>query len=376
MTMFGSHARVLRADAREGAVIALCPQWRRYAPRSVHHHIRAVKKHLLLAFLLTASFCTYAVAMDPVQGQSSPKAPASGPTQRNEGNLDPEQEKLLIDRVKREWRSATGEKLDEVVARAAEVTHFVPRGWFVHRDIDQSPEVYLIWVRNRKDTDYYARSIIWTARQDGSFEITSPYAKTMELGSTAFTLALAQNEVADGEAKQNMPFLMNIKNLNFVRTPQGALGDVLEKGSCSLDPGSPVYITFMPNGRYDDQRPCFLGQISVKCAMPGPSYFAQEGLVTFRKLDGAADWQPDSLLARRLWKYPPEYWFKATEPDEDQNKDIVRNRIPEASNATTVSRTLPSRPGPRAQLRAGGRQKQNQRSHHGLTEKVTVTHQH
>lgn len=136
-------------------------------------------------------------------------------------------------------------------------------------------------------------TIQWTLHPDSTASLDNGYAKSIDLGSTAFALSLIQSEISDGLRSANVRFLRDLHNLNFLSTPQGKLGDLLAAGRCVLRAGDPVGIEYGSLSRSTDRKP----------------------------------W---SFFAVRLAKYPPGYWFEAEEPAEVQ---VFAGAMAEASKA-------------------------------------------
>ena len=93
--------------------------------------------------------------------------------------------------------------------------------------------------KSDKNEDQY--SLSWKISDDGSVQVSPPYAKVMALGNTAFALSLIQDEVNDEVPGANRSYLENIANYNFVATPKGNLGDLLASGKCSVVNSTPLF---------------------------------------------------------------------------------------------------------------------------------------
>lgn len=255
-----------------------------------------------------------------------------------QATLTQAEETKLLDLVRNGWKARTGETATQVVSGTAKVAHFIPREWYgwVSRD-GKERGVGLSWVKQRTDKKEDAYSIQWTVNADGSIVLGPPYAKTMELGTAAFALSLIQAEVNDKIRGPNLRYLRDLRNLNFVDTPQGKLGDLLSKGQCSLrDPTSVEYGTM---GRKTDRRG-FHVQLSVDCHISGPAYFTRDGVIRFQMEDGAASWRPFSFFALRLTKYPPGTWLVVEDATEQKAMALVMTRAlhngMSAADATTM----------------------------------------
>ena len=236
-------------------------------------------------------------------------------------SLTADEEKELIMKVKAGWHARTGETAEQVIAATAKVAHFTPRDWYgwVSRDGTERG-VGLSWVKHKTDKDDDAYNIQWTVKRDGSTEVGPPYAKPMELGSAAFAISLIQDEVNDKERSPNVRYLRDVRNLNFVETQQGKLGDLLVSGRCSLR--DPTYVEYGPLSRSNDRKG-FQLQLSVNCRIAGPTYFTKDGVILFKTEDGETAWRPFSFFALRLTKYPPGSWFAATDPTEQAAMALV-----------------------------------------------------
>ncbi len=134
-----------------------------------------------------------------------------------------------IDRVKTTWRAQDGETVEQIIAKASAVAHFVPRGWEVGKS-DRGDVVTFSWARRTTDETGDEYTINWEIASDGTVTLGPPYAKTMELGWQPFALSLIASEVTDEDKEPNLRFLHDLANFNFVTTAQGKLGDLLKRG--------------------------------------------------------------------------------------------------------------------------------------------------
>jgi hypothetical protein len=234
------------------------------------------------------------------------------------------EEDALIKRVKTTWRAQDGATIDDILSHAAKVAHFVPRGWEVGQKHDSEDPVFLSWARSQSDKPDDEYTITWDVSASGVMALGPAYAKTMELGWRPFALSLIASEMANDYPQPNVTFLRDASNYDFVATPQGALGDLLKKGSCTIgDPVSLDYVVLPNDAPRDD---LWRLQLSVDCKIAGPSYFTRDGVIIFTKKNHEA-WQPASFFARRIAKYLPGHWFEQEEPDEQRTFDAVRKAL-------------------------------------------------
>ncbi|GAB1716214.1 MAG: nodulate formation efficiency C protein [Nitrobacter sp.] len=232
------------------------------------------------------------------------------------------EEDPLIERVKTAWRAQDGATIDDILTHVARVAHFVPRGWEVGAKHDAGP-VFLSWTRSQGDKPDDEYKISWIISASGAMSLGPSYAKTMRLGWRPFALSLIASEVADEYPQPNVSFLHDASNYNFVVTAQGRLGDLLNKGRCTI--GNPVSLDYvvLPKESKDD---LWRLQLSVDCEIAGPSYFTRNGVIIFTKKNNDT-WQPASFFARRIAKYLPGHWFEQEEPDERRAFDAVRKAL-------------------------------------------------
>lgn len=225
-------------------------------------------------------------------------------------------EDALIKRVNTTWRAQDGLTIDDVLSHVAEVAHFVPRGWETNREAAS-----FSWARSQSDTLDDEYTITWDVSTDGAMSVGPGYAKTIELGWRPFALSLIAREVADGYPEPNVTFLRDASNYDFVITEQGGLGNLLNKGHCTI--GSPVFLDYVVLPEKMSKDDLWRLQLPVDCKITGPSYFTRDGIIIFTKKDHDA-WQPASFFAHRISKYPAGHWFEQEEADEKRTFDAVR----------------------------------------------------
>jgi hypothetical protein len=237
-------------------------------------------------------------------------------------------DKALIDRVKTRWRAQDGETVEKIFTRVSRVAHFVPRGWEVGRTNSGAESVIFSWAKRHTDKADDEYTIGWALASDGKMMLGPPYAKPMELGWQAFALSLIGSEVTDEEKGVNVRFLHDPANFNFVTTGQGKLGDLLQRGHCTI--GDPVGVNYVPklDEKETTRGDLWLVQLSVNCDIPGPRYFTRDGVITFEKPEGK-DWEPRSFFAKRLASYPPGTWFDRVDPKEQETFDAARRILRE-----------------------------------------------
>lgn len=273
-----------------------------------------------------------AIAYVADQG-SSPKIAATAPAQAVElatpavKPISNDEAKELIAKVKATWRAQTGETAGQITAKIAKVAHFDPRGWDVAQGGDGSKSVVLSWARHRTDKQGEEYTISWDINSDGTLALGPPYAKPMELGWQAFALSLIQSEIDDDDKGANLRFLHDLSNLNFVKTPQGQLGDLLRRGKCS--PRDPVGVDYVPKLNPDKDGDFFRLQLSVNCDIPGPRYFTRDGVILFGKR-GTDAWQPQSFFAYRIAANPSGSWFDRVDPKEQEMFEAARKAFERA----------------------------------------------
>lgn len=183
--------------------------------------------------------------------------------------------------------------------------------------------MFFSWARHRTDRTDDEYTITWDVAPDGAMTLGPPYAKTMELGWRAFALSLIASEVIDDDQGANRRFLHDLSNFNFVQTAQGALGDLLKRGRCTL--GDPVGVDYVPNldNKRSEKSDFWRVQLSVNCNIPGPKYFTHDGVILFSKRGNEA-WQPQSFFAHRIATNPPDTWFVHTDPKEEEAFEAAR----------------------------------------------------
>lgn len=229
----------------------------------------------------------------------------------------------LINKVKSTWRAQNGDTAEQIVAKASNVAHFVPRGWEVGQKTDTGEPVLFSWVKRRGDKAGDEHTITWEVAANGAITVEPAYAKPMELGWQAFALSLIASEVTDEEKGVNLRFLHDPANFNFVSTGQGKLGDLLRRGRCTI--GDPVGVDYLP--RVDEKQTAkgdlWRVQLSVNCNIAGPRYFTHDGVVIFEKREGQ-EWEPQSFFAKRIATNAPGSWFDHADPKEQETFDAVR----------------------------------------------------
>ncbi|WP_246510281.1 nodulate formation efficiency C protein [Bradyrhizobium glycinis] len=233
------------------------------------------------------------------------------------GNSIRANDSALIERVKSTWRAQDGESIEQILSNVSKVAQFVPGTWGVARGIDHNEYVFVSWTRHREIKSDEQYVITWRIALDGTVELTSNYAKPMELGWRALALSLIASEVSDGEKDANIRFLHDPVNFNFVTTMQGQLGTLLRKGRCTIV--EPVGVDYLPkpNDESTEKGGVWRVLLLVNCDIPGPRFFTYNGVITFEKGEGQ-DWQPQSSLAKRIAAFPPGSWFNRIEPNKPE----------------------------------------------------------
>jgi hypothetical protein len=234
------------------------------------------------------------------------------------------EEDPLIKRVKTTWRAQDGATIDDILSRVTKVAHFVPRGWEVGQKHDAADPVLLSWTRNQSDKPGDGYTIAWDVSAGGAISLRTPHAKTMDLGWRPFALSLIATEMADEYPQPNVAFLRDVSNYNFVITAQGGLGDLLDKGRCTI--GVPVLLNYVILPKEAPKDDLWRLQLTVDCKIAGPPYFTRGGVIIFTKKNNDA-WQPASFFAHRIAKYLPGHWFEQEEPDERRAFDAVRKAL-------------------------------------------------
>jgi hypothetical protein len=229
----------------------------------------------------------------------------------------------LIKRVNTTWRAQDGSTIDEILSHVAEVAHFVPRGWETARG-DASEAASFSWARSQSDALDDEYTITWDLSADGVMSVGPAYAKIMELGWRPLALSLIAKEVADGYPQPDVAFLRDTSNYDFVITGQGPLGDLLNKGRCTI--GNPVFLDYVVLPEKTSRDDLWRLQFPVDCKITGPSYFTRDGIIIFTKKNHDV-WQPASFFAHRIAKYSPGHWFEQAEPDEQRTVDAVRRAL-------------------------------------------------
>jgi hypothetical protein len=277
---------------------------RRFQSRADRREGRMTRTILVLVIAAPTLLIGYATSARADDTHESPSLPK-------------QEEDALIAKVRQGWHAQDGETADDILAKVAKVAHFVPRGWGAWQDKDGTKFAGIGWVKHESDTEDNTYSIDWAVNADGTLTIEEPYARTMALGWQAFALSTIQNEVSEVEPGANKLFLHNVRNLNFVQTDQGNLGDLLAKGKCAL--GDPVGVDYLDTwGRDNPQKGDFWRlQLSVNCKIPGPRYFTHDGVVLFKKT-GTDPWRPFSFFAHRIATYRPGAWFSTPDPTEQE----------------------------------------------------------
>ena len=146
----------------------------------------------------------------------------------------------LIAAVQRDWHARSGETAHEMVARLSSVARFVPRKWYAEVSKDgKERAVSLEWVHSKSDGNDEALSVTWDIAPDG--RVLGTDDRLFDLGSSAFAVDAIQNDVNEERPDANVKFLRDARNLNFVATPQGKLGDLLTAAKCRL--ANPTYVS-------------------------------------------------------------------------------------------------------------------------------------
>lgn len=229
----------------------------------------------------------------------------------------------MIKRVKTTWRAQDGATIDDILSHVAEVAHFIPRGWEIGRG-EASEAASFSWARSQSDPLDDEYTITWDVSASGAMSLGPASAKTMELGWRPFALSLIAREVADDYPRPNVAFLHDASNYDFVITEQGGLGDLLNKGHCTI--GNRVSLDYVVLPEEMPKDDLWRLQLPVDCKIAGPSYFTRNGIIIFTKKNHDA-WQPASFFARRIAKYAPGHWFEQSEPDEQRTFDAVRKAL-------------------------------------------------
>ncbi|WP_370156457.1 nodulate formation efficiency C protein [Bradyrhizobium ottawaense] len=227
-----------------------------------------------------------------------------------------------VERLKSTWRAQDGETIEQIISHVSKVAQFVPQMWGVV-ELGESDYVFVSWTRHRDNKSDEQYAITWKVALDGTIELASTYAKPMELGWRALALSLIAREIADGERNANLRFLHDPTNFNFVTTPQGRLGDLLEQGRCTII--EPVGVDYLPkrNDKPNEKGDLWRILLLVNCDIQGPRYFTYNGVITFEKSEGQ-DWEPQSSFAKRIATFPPGSWFQRTEPKEEEHLEDRR----------------------------------------------------
>jgi hypothetical protein len=233
------------------------------------------------------------------------------------------EEDRLIKRVKTTWRAQNGATIDDILTHVARVAHFIPRGWSRGQENGSPDVVFFSWTRSQGDKPHDEYRISWDMSASGATSLGPAYAKTMYLGWQPFALSLIAREVADEYPQPNVAFLRDASNYDFVVTAQGGLGDLLNKGRCTIGNLVSLDYVVLPKESKDD---IWRLQLSVDCEIAGPAYFIHGGVIIFTKKNSDT-WQPASFFARRIAKYPSGHWFEHEEPDERRTFDAVRKAL-------------------------------------------------
>lgn len=203
--------------------------------------------------------------------------------------------------MKTTWRAKDGETAEEILAKVAKVARFIPRGgWTAYRSPDGTKGVAAGFVRRRTDKDDETFSIYWAINADGSISSGPMGFKAVDLGWQAFALLLIQDEVDDELKGANVKFLFDPRNLNFMRTDAGPLGDLFVKNRCT--PGTALHAGgYLDKGGADRRQPgdFWTFDTTVTCKSTLPRYCSQEGPIVFRRT-GRELWQPAASCANLL----------------------------------------------------------------------------
>ncbi|WP_407185196.1 nodulate formation efficiency C protein [Bradyrhizobium centrosematis] len=230
----------------------------------------------------------------------------------------------IIERFKSTWRAQDGETLEQVISNVSKVAQFVPQMWGV-AELGDNDFVFVAWTRHRNNKSDEQYVITWKITPDGTTELASLYAKPMELGWRALALSLIASEVANGERNANFRFLHDPANFNFVTTPRGRLGDLLQQGGCTVV--DPVGVDYLPkrSDKLTQKGDLWRVLLLVNCKPPGSRHFTHNDVIAFEKGQGR-DWEPQSSFAKRIATFPPDSWF---EPTELKGEEKLGGRRPE-----------------------------------------------
>jgi len=238
--------------------------------------------------------------------------------------LPPKEAKAVLDAVRKDWHSRSGESVTEMLARLKVSIGFKPQKWYADtRSYDGKKVVSLTWTRKPGETEADRAGIVW--KLDNGVPVLEENDRLFGLGSAAFAINEIEQDVDNEVRTANTLFLHDPKNLNFVQTPNGRLGDLLATAGCHI--GEPLYVWPVAAGFIDKGNGFVRFQATVDCPLSAVSnvYSQQGALIAMKLVDGAKDWLPTSFLAERLWRGKPGHWSDVDLPIEDQVIEVAMN---------------------------------------------------
>lgn len=242
-------------------------------------------------------------------------------------------DKALIEKFKTTWRAQDGETVDQIIAKASKVAHFVPRGWEIDTTDEGQKSITFSWAKRPGDKADDEYTIAWEVAADGTMALATSYARPIELGWQPFALSLIDSEVAEEDKKPNLQFSHNPSNFNFIISGKGKLGDLLHRGRCAITDDHLFYVTKIEDK--PDVSDTWHVELEVNCDISGPRYFTRGGLISFQKR-GNEDWSPVSFFARRIISNEPGHWFDHADAHEqeifDAAREMFRQRLPSAGS--------------------------------------------
>jgi hypothetical protein len=129
----------------------------------------------IVAFVLSIVATMFACSLGAGAKQAKPR------------ELTKQEATKVVDAVKHDWHSMTGESAEQIIAAASKVAHFIPRRWDASIE-DGKTVVSLGWAKHRADKSDEQYGIFWSSGADGKITVGPPYAKVMELGQSAFLI--------------------------------------------------------------------------------------------------------------------------------------------------------------------------------------------
>lgn len=209
-----------------------------------------------------------------------------------------------------------------MLQRLRSAMNFTPRRWYAEVSKDGTHKaVTLIWARKAEEAYDDHVAIVWNLGKDGP--VLEADDRLFALGSAAFAINAIQQDVDNEDPAANVKFLRDPKNLDFIDTPNGKLGDLLVAARCRLM--NPTYLLPVTAGWVDGEQGLIRLQVSVNCPSrtdvlknPDDTYHYIGALIALKLPDGAKDWTPTSFLATRIWKGAPGHWADVKLPIEGQ----------------------------------------------------------